>query len=255
MKILYSNLIELFPKIITEELREKDYNSYLKFKEFADILTKLRDGVFKSYRERTDKENISILDITELLDFRKVNPNLLDMLIQHYDVILYCDDSEITKRRKLYTNIVDKKSEGLIEYFYSLVNECFPSKPVLLEDFTENFTGWDENCTVKIENGYTIDFNCGKIFNELDAGASLGGYTYFLWIVGAYGLLVNIVNPALWTSQELDILYKIVGQNKAAYIFATVGYFQSGGIVYTKVVYGKDPVLWLNPGDSLPYQY
>lgn len=253
MKILYSNLIELFPKIITEELKEKDYQAYLKFKEFADILTKYRDDVFKSYRDRQDKENISILDLTELLEFRNVNPNLIDLLLNHYDVVLYCSDDEIYKRRMLYTNIIDKKKEGTVEYFYELVGKCFPNKPVLLEDYTENYSGWDEDCSVKIENGYLMNFNCGRMFNELDTSYTTDGFEYYLWIVAAYGLLVNIVDPNLWTQEELEILYKIIGQNKVAYILATVGYFDSGSVVYVKIILGKDPSLWLNVDDPFPY--
>jgi hypothetical protein len=248
LDLLYKDLIEKFPTII-KELKETDPVAYQKWKDFSDILCKFRDEVFKSWKDRTNIEDISILDIQELFDFRNVNPTLLDKLIETFDVILYCDFSELGKRKALFSSIVDKKKECTIEYVYSLINSCL-NKTVLIEDYTENFFGWDENETVNPSNGYNVDFEKGKFFNELDMSS---GFNYFEWIVGAYGILFNIIDPTLWNNNELEILYRIIAQNKAAYIFATVGYYDTSGAVYVKIIYGKDRRLWLDPSDPLPY--
>ncbi|GIW22498.1 MAG: hypothetical protein KatS3mg068_1505 [Candidatus Sericytochromatia bacterium] len=248
LKILYDNLIEFFPVII-KELKETDPVSYQKWKEFSDIITNLRDSVFQDWRNRSDIENITILDIQNFFNFREVNRTLLDSLIEMFQVYLYCSEDENYKRKQLFYNIIDKKRECTLEYVYELINECL-GKPVLIEDYTDSFFGWDEDNTINPSNGYNVDFEGGKFFNELD---QLAGFNYYEWIVGAYGILVNILDPNNFTNDELEILYKIISVNKVAYIYATVGYYDISGAVYLKIIYGKDKKLWLNPGDPLPY--
>lgn len=265
MDFLKESLLKVFPKAI-QELEDLNPVAFQKWLEFITLLNNFRDSVYKSWRDRpiSERLNISILDLFDFLEFRNVNPSILDTMLRHYDVVLYCDTSESGKRKALYTNVLDKKNEGLTWYVKYLFAKCFPSKIPIINDYNDKSLGWDEANEVHISNfimigftkyEYQMDFQAGKMFNEAPFSILGSGISYFEWFIGVFGVLVDIIDDSLWTSSEKEILYKIIAQNKPAFLPATIGYYSGGNLIIDKIIYGKDPRLWLNDGDSLPYSY
>jgi hypothetical protein len=269
IRILYKDLIEFFPEII-QELKERDINAYNKWKEFSDIICKYRDEIFLDWRDRTNKEDFSILDIQNFFNFREVHKDLVDPLIEMFQVYLYCGEDEVYKRKQLFSNIIDKKRECTLEYIKELIDKCL-RKLVIIEDMTQKFTGWDENERVNplntaesdLDNAYDsngdplpylTDFKGGIFWNELDYGQDFAPYSFYEWFIGFLGILFNIIDINLWTNDELKILYKIIGYNKPATMVATVGYYDSNGANYVKYIWGADERLWLDEGNSPDYR-
>lgn len=201
------------------------------FRELADELNFYMTELVVS--GDSDRDGRSIDQLADLFKCEKIPSRFLNVMGEMFDAGIETSDTDRKKAQKICRAVSYHRIHGTVALIRLLIEEVTGTPPDILA-FTSFNKGWDEIDEIDGTGLFLLDFEGGLFWDEIEEHTAVVEEG-FVWSIIPSGILVDVKNDGVYTTDQWDKILQIVAEQKRAELAAEVGYFDS--VTGEKVVY------------------